>query len=139
MLARAGVRVTWVDCEVASCATIPGYWIQFVERRPAGLHAETAGYTVLHPAAEGMAAYAVVAWRPLEAVAAEQDLDPGPLLGAAIAHEIGHLLLGSNSHTRSGVMVARFRRREMEMAERGELGFTDEQASQIRSAVASGN
>jgi hypothetical protein len=141
MMASAGVHVTWVDCEVTSCATIEGHWIQFVERRPAGLHAETAGYAVLHPPAEGMAGYAVIAWSPLAALATEQDLDPGPLLGAAMAHEIGHLLLGRNSHTRSGVMVARFRRREMVMAERGELGFTDEQVIQIRAAVAalSGN
>jgi hypothetical protein len=136
MLSRAGLQVEWVDCARQPCASISGLWIQFVDQRPPGLHGETAGYAVVYPAAAGTDGYAVVAWHPVQAAAAELDLDPGPLLGAAMVHEIGHLLLGRNAHARSGVMVPRFRRREMEMAARGELGFTGEQVKQIRAAWA---
>jgi hypothetical protein len=135
MLARAGVHVQWVDCSVETCAEAPDLWIQFVERRPANLHTETAGYTILYPVNGGKGGYAVVAWRPVAASASEQGVDPGPLLGAAMVHEIGHLLLGRDAHARSGVMVPHFRRHEIEMAARGELGFTDEQAKQIRAAL----
>ena len=31
-------------------------------------------------------------------------VDPRPLLGRAIAHEVGHLLLGTNGHTDAGLM-----------------------------------
>jgi len=134
ILARAGVRVEWVDCSVEGCAAVHGFWMQFVERRPSGLHTETAGYAVLYPAAEGTSGYAVVAWRPVEAAAAGH-IDAGLLLGATMAHEIGHLLLGGDAHSLNGVMVPRFRRREMEMAARGELGFTDDQVKRIRAAL----
>jgi hypothetical protein len=135
ILARAGLRVEWVDCSVEACAAIAGFWIQFVERAPVGLHADSAGYAVLYPAGEGTGGYAVVAWRPVAAAAAEQNLEAGLLLGATMAHEIGHLLLGRDAHSMNGVMVPRFRRREMVMAARGELGFTDDQVKRIRKAL----
>ena len=36
------------------------------------------------------------------------DLSAGTVLGHAIAHELGHLLLGDSSHGSSGIMVARW-------------------------------
>jgi hypothetical protein len=135
ILARAGVRVVWVDCAVESCARARGYLVQFVERQPPRMHAETAGYAVVYPEDQGTGGYAVVAWRQSAVAAAEFGLEAGPLLGAAIAHEIGHLLLGS-AHSRNGVMMARFRRREMEMAARGELGFLDDQVQRIHAVPA---
>jgi hypothetical protein len=56
-------------------------------------------------------------------------------LGHAIAHELGHLLLGSNSHDDSGLMQANWNRRELERAARGKLQFTAEQAGLIRMQV----
>ena len=56
-------------------------------------------------------------------------------LGHAIAHELGHLLLGSNSHDDSGLMQANWNRRELERAARGKLQFTAEQARLIRIQV----
>jgi hypothetical protein len=35
-------------------------------------------------------------------------LDPARLLGRAMAHEIGHLLLGTTGHSRAGLMRARW-------------------------------
>ena len=40
-----------------------------------------------------------VAW-----LSAAARVDPRPLLGRAIAHEVGHLLLGTNGHTDAGLM-----------------------------------
>jgi hypothetical protein len=136
-MARAGIRVAWVDCALESCAGARGYWIEFVERQPQRLHRDTAGYAVLYPTGKGTGGYAVVAWRQAAASAAEYGVDPGPVLGAAMAHEIGHLLLG-NAHSMNGVMAARFRRREVEMAARGELGFLDDQVKRIRATLGSG-
>jgi hypothetical protein len=42
------------------------------------------------------------------AMAARAPADAGTLLGRVIAHEIGHLLLGTASHSRSGLMRARW-------------------------------
>ncbi len=38
----------------------------------------------------------------VESLATEAHVDSGRLLGRAIAHEIGHLLLGTASHARAG-------------------------------------
>ena len=39
------------------------------------------------------------------------EFDIPIILGCVIAHEIGHLLLGSNSHSGSGVMKPRWERK----------------------------
>jgi hypothetical protein len=38
----------------------------------------------------------------------EANVDSGRLLGRAIAHEIGHLLLGTSGHANRGLMRARW-------------------------------
>lgn len=46
------------------------------------------------------------------------------LLGCVLAHEIGHLLLGSRTHSREGIMVANFERAELLKAGQRGLLFT---------------
>ncbi len=57
------------------------------------------------------------------------------ILGLAIAHEIGHLLLPLHSHSSRGVMRATWDREDFELAARGNLDFTPKQAELIRSEV----
>ncbi len=57
------------------------------------------------------------------------DFELPIVLGCVIAHEIGHLLLGSDSHSRSGIMQARWGRDQLRMAMMGTLHF---QADQVR-------
>jgi hypothetical protein len=47
----------------------------------------------------------------------------GPMLGATIAHELGHLLMASVSHSQTGVMKARWNREDMTGAAMGRLLF----------------
>jgi hypothetical protein len=54
------------------------------------------------------------------------------ILGCVIAHEIGHLLLGSNSHSASGIMQGNWERGQIRKAMTGTLLFTPEQAKLIR-------
>ncbi len=54
------------------------------------------------------------------------------LLGCVIAHELGHLLLGSNSHSGSGIMQPRWERKQIRQAMTGTLLFTPQQAKHIR-------
>jgi len=57
------------------------------------------------------------------------------ILGLAMAHEIGHLLLPLHSHSSRGVMRATWDREDFELAARGNLDFTPKQAELIRSEV----
>jgi hypothetical protein len=54
------------------------------------------------------------------------------ILGYVIAHEIGHLLLGSNSHSASGIMQGHWERGQIRQAVTGTLRFTPEQAKLIQ-------
>jgi hypothetical protein len=54
------------------------------------------------------------------------------ILGCVIAHEIGHLLLGSNSHSGSGIMQGNWERGQIRKAMTGALLFTPEQAKLIQ-------
>lgn len=57
------------------------------------------------------------------------------ILGLAIAHEMGHLLLPFPSHSSRGVMRAMWDRQDFQLATHGNLGFTAKQAELIRSEV----
>ena len=57
------------------------------------------------------------------------------ILAAAMAHEIGHLLLGSNSHSSTGIMRAKWNRDELELARLRRLLFTPDQSKLIRANV----
>jgi len=59
----------------------------------------------------------------------------GQLLGVGIAHEMGHLLLGTNSHSPSGLMCAHWNARELMLAAYGQLNFSATQAEAIRTDV----
>ena len=67
----------------------------------------------------------------VEAAAKELEVDAAAMLGASIAHEAGHLLLGKG-HARRGVMSRHLGRAEIEGAARGELRFTGEEAERLR-------
>jgi len=58
------------------------------------------------------------------------------ILGNTMAHEIGHLLLGSTGHSPTGIMKAKWSRNELQPASLGVLLFTPQQAILIQSGVA---
>jgi hypothetical protein len=57
------------------------------------------------------------------------------ILGNVIAHEIGHLLLGLNSHSGSGIMQKLWRLNQVRQAVTGNLLFTEEQGSLMRTEI----
>ncbi|MCP5110192.1 MAG: hypothetical protein GY953_05090 [bacterium] len=58
---------------------------------------------------------------------------PLPLaLGVVMAHEVGHLLLGADSHSRSGVMRSELTKHSIRLAAKGKLTFSEEQLKRIR-------
>jgi hypothetical protein len=57
------------------------------------------------------------------------------ILGSIIAHEVGHLLLGPNSHSRFGVMQARWERKQIGQATRGNLLFSREQGKRMQAEL----
>ena len=67
---------------------------------------------------------------------AKDELAPvNQLLGPAIAHELGHLLLGPNSHFTVGIMRGRWRKADVKNAFQGSLIFTAEQGQIMRRGI----
>jgi len=57
------------------------------------------------------------------------------LLGYAMAHELGHLLLGTNSHSPTGLMRPDWRTKDLTGMAQGGLVFSEEQAQRMRAKL----
>lgn len=111
ILATADVKIEWAERA--------NLQLQIAEIEPWGLMRDATGFAVL---VAGDTSYATVSWPKVISQAEQMDVNPAILLGAAMAHEIGHLLFGSG-HAVSGVMSAHLGLKEMALAARGELRF----------------
>jgi Zn-dependent peptidase ImmA (M78 family) len=65
--------------------------------------------------------------------AAEANVPRDTVLAYAIAHEIGHLLLGDNAHTPRGVMKGNWDRKDYEAMNQRQFHFIEGQAHQLAS------
>jgi hypothetical protein len=72
----------------------------------------------------------------IAAVAKDRRVPQQDVLGVAITHEIGHLLI-AKGHSDAGIMRGRLEESEWRKAAQGLLGFTPRQAEIIREGVAS--
>ena len=64
------------------------------------------------------------------------DMNEAPvILGHAMAHEIGHLLLGPRAHSPTGIMRGQWDRAQLQRALTGRQRFTPDQSARIRAAI----
>jgi hypothetical protein len=73
---------------------------------------------------------AYVFYPRIESAARLRDRHVGMVIGAAIAHEVGHLLLPKHSHSNVGIM-----REDLDLKSHRLLGFTPGQSAEIRKAL----
>lgn len=107
ILASVGVRPIWRPCHVVAC-TGPvkphEVALRFVRSGPLS-EAGSLGFSVIDvPRHAG--SLATIYLDRVQALAAQAAVDESELLGRAIAHEIGHMLIGRADHSRSGLMRA---------------------------------
>ncbi len=135
-LAEAGVQAVIVDCSpraaVAACGTGPGAGelVLRIHRHPKD------GAHVLGDAIVRQSGPSTVATVYAAAIAERARRTGTPLatiVGRVAAHEIGHLLLGSQAHAARGLMRPTW---DMARVDRGDWGFTREDAAVIRAHVA---
>jgi hypothetical protein len=105
--------------------------MQILKQPPLHLHADTTGFAVLVRSDRSSDSYAAVSMAMVEERSRELGAPAVEVLAASIAHELGHLLLHSPGHSRSGIMKARLDRTQIELLERGELGFTKDEAARL--------
>ncbi len=140
ILGKAGIEITWTNCdptradlgEAAECNQLPGPTNLGVRILPSfGAFSGTSNRTLGFAVGD----LASVSVRRASEEAAEFGVKPCEVLGPAIAHELGHLLLRQPGHSPTGIMRARWRREDYERAPRGAFNFTAEQAEQMRAEV----
>ncbi len=85
--------------------------------------------------AEGTGCYSDVFYDRATELHTDWKIGLSDLLGDVMAHELGHLLLGSNSHSPTGIMRAHWQGEELHRLSRGNLWFTDEQADRMRAKL----
>ncbi len=144
ILGKAGVEITWTNCDptrvdlgnAAECNQLPGPTNLGARILPSfgafpGTSNRTLGFSVGNLAS--------VSVRRAREEAEEYGVQPCEVLGPAIAHELGHLLLRQPGHSPTGIMRARWRREDYERAPRGAFNFTAKQAEGIRAEVSTRN
>jgi hypothetical protein len=129
ILERTGIEVTWQTGGEGSGASVgPSVRLYLLSFRPGGLHTDTGGF------ASRKEGYAAIVLPAIVRTADEFGVDRAVVMGATVAHEIGHLLLGDR-HSQ-GVMSERFDWRQMRAANQGALAFSEGEARIIRRGIA---
>ena len=82
-------------------------------------------------AGDGSGCYADLFYEPLEQLHQSDGTDIASLLGHVAAHEIGHLLLGTNSHSGAGIMHAHWTAEELAKAKLGGLVFLENESRRM--------
>jgi hypothetical protein len=84
---------------------------------------------------DGAGKYSDIFYDRVEEAHRQMGEDISQLLGTVAAHELGHLLLGSNAHSCSGIMAPVWRKGILRQMEMGNLLFSSEQASRMRARI----
>lgn len=149
VLQHASVDMTWQDCTVSQtpsrappeCEThlrptdVVLYLVVRLEAHAPWVSKNALGYSII-PDKGDEAQMAYVCYPCVRALSRSTSFTADELLGLAIAHEIGHLLLGTNEHSNRGIMRARWRPQDLEGRDWKEFLFTAEQAKRLRRRIA---
>ena len=143
---RAGIAIEWLDCPLSSkeAALYPACPIQpgpdnlitrflpqaLAERLPRVQ--DRFGFAMLADDG-GFAMTANVFTDTVLNIGSDRET----VLGAVVAHELGHLLLGAHSHSQTGVMRSHWYHGELRTIAQHALSFTPGQAEQLRANIRS--
>ena len=79
--------------------------------------------------------YSTIYSRRVDQYAQERIASRSQILAYAMAHEIGHLLLGPVPHTLFGIMRGRWTTQDLQSMAQGDLRFSGQQSAVIRQAA----
>jgi hypothetical protein len=123
MFARVGVRLVWRDGEPGTGAASGSpvtVQVRFTRDVPGGASQDALAYA-LPFGEEGVAInvmYDRIRW------VARRSSREAPILAHVLAHEIGHVLQGTNGHAQTGVMKAHWNGQDYDAMEKKPLEFT---------------
>ena len=137
----AGIELRWVNCSErnaeSDCRNLHDKEKLILNVLPRG---KTAGESVYGDAflgEDGTGKYADNFFERIKEAHDENGIDEARLLGAVVAHEIGHLLLGLRAHTWLGIMAPKWSGESLRQMAMGRLLFTPEQATRMQVRIRS--
>lgn len=146
IFAHAGIEVEWLDCAPSNptdftyhespCSAVawPSHLAVRIVDQGTATHSDTFGQSFLDKS--GCGVHATVYYQNLTASRNHVELSDAEMLGYVIAHEVGHLLLGTNSHSPAGIMQGKWLSSAVRAAARHNLYFTSAQSGVLRSRFA---
>ena len=143
---RAGIEVHWFNCGGAeqfsenpsACreALYPTKLQLRIARHSRNLKPSTFGIAYLSE--KGQGCYSEIFVEPIEELRKGFPVSLATLLGYTAAHELAHLLLGSNSHSAWGIMRARWEPEDLVKVERSALHFSEAENRAMRKQLEAG-
>ena len=145
---NAGITLQWLECSIepfaehvtTGCMDPLRQGQDLILRLTSGTPGPPAGRVLALGASmldhgQGGGVLMTVDVLPIRTIA-ERSATGGPtLLGRAIAHEMGHLLLGTSTHPKDGLMRALWSHDELRGAKPAHWGFSSREARQMRDGL----
>ncbi len=142
ILGEVGLKTVWLDCPLIQVIVVPqdpclqpieGNEIELrvlSDKTRIGYQDNAFGFAVAPLLASVYYEHAVRLSRVDDA-----KFEVPIILGCVMVHEIGHLLLGYNSHSDSGIMQPRWERKQVRQLMMGGLTFNTQQSKRIQAEV----
>lgn len=148
IFSRSRISIAWTGCRVPGAVSgsactdplLPGrdLMLRLMDRPASGDRFVALGESMLdHRDRAGV--LMTVNTLSVRAVAQSAGIPTAMLLGRAIAHEIGHLLLGSGEHPRVGIMRAQWSSDELRGLKPAQWGFSPREGEQMRQTLCGKN
>ena len=136
ILQDAGLQAVWRDCS-AGCADAlgPGEVLVRIVAAPDAIVAQSLGWALIDLQL-GSGTLATVYADRIHVLASRTGVKTETLLGRAVAHEIGHLLLGSARHSPAGLMRAFWSDRELQREVAADWAFSRDDVAGIGRGLA---
>lgn len=141
---RAGIETVWLNCspkleatEPASCYLSDSAHLTLKISPRAVTSQVRDRLDVLglsYPDDKGVGYFAYVFYDRVRDLSARQNLGSA-LLAGVMSHEIGHLLLGSNSHPLSGIMCAHWSYSQLRNVAEGVMSFLPSESEKMRNRL----
>jgi hypothetical protein len=143
---QSGLELRWMNCSPlphvpenpseCAAAEFPRHFQLRIARRSLNLNEFAMGISYL--SADGTGCYANLFYDRAQLIhkTSPSQVSVATLLGHGIAHELGHLLLGTNSHSPTGIMRARWQPADLISASKGSLLFSTIESQEMRNKLA---
>jgi hypothetical protein len=139
---KSGITTSWIECSDSNTAQIchravePNEFVVHIVPRGQTSTDTIFGLAFLGP--NGTGNYSDIFYERIEQMHRDSGVNPARLLAAVAVHEVGHLLLGSNSHSGRGIMSAHWKQDELRLIGMGCLIFVPEQGTRMRARIEDG-